>query len=181
MSVQRLKAVGWTFAVMCCAGLFLIINIEPETSEPVMKEQRIAAPDFTLQLQDGSTVTKEDLSGKPLILNFWTSWCPPCIEEIPELKSFVKAHPDITLIGVNMTKEEFKKESAEQFIKDHEFNFPVAYDEEGTMQKAFRIFTIPVTVIIVPDGYVGKTFFGPVTAAKLEEAMNQLLSENTAS
>ncbi|TFE03898.1 TlpA family protein disulfide reductase [Jeotgalibacillus salarius] len=183
MMVQRVRMAGWVFAVMCCAGVFFLISAEPGPEyEPVMQTLELnEAPDFILAMQDGTELTKQDFSGKPLILNFWTSWCPPCIEEMPELKKFTRDHPDINLIGVNLTKEEFKKESAFNFIDDHQINFPIALDEDGDLQKVFRIFTIPITVVITPDGRIYETFFGPVTAQQLEKKVNALLSENTAS
>ncbi|MFB1082310.1 TlpA family protein disulfide reductase [Jeotgalibacillus sp. JSM ZJ347] len=179
MRVQRLA--GWTFALLCCAGIFFLISAEPVVVEPVMKAELKDAPDFTLMMQDGTELSKKDLSGQPLILNFWTSWCPPCVAEVPELNQFSAEYSDIKLIGVNLTKEEYKKENVSGFIEEHQVPFPIALDEEGTMQETFRIFTIPITVIITADGKIYETFFGPVTADQLEKSMDRLLSESSAS
>ncbi|MDZ5711505.1 TlpA family protein disulfide reductase [Jeotgalibacillus haloalkalitolerans] len=181
MMVQKMRLAGWTFAVLCCASIFFLISAEPVPSEPVMKPELQDAPEFTLIMQDGSELSKKDVQGEPLILNFWTSWCPPCIEEMPELKTFSSEHPDIKLIGVNLTKEEFNLKNVSDFIKKHEITFPIALDESGSMQQDFRVFTIPITVIITPDGKIYETFFGPVTAIQLEKSMEALLSETNAS
>lgn len=181
MTIRKARLAGWAFAVLCCAGLFFLISVEPAPSEPVMKTELRDVPEFTLIMEDGTELAKKDFAGEPLILNFWTSWCPPCIEEMPELQKFSSEHPDLKLIGVNLTKEEFSKKNVSDFIKEHQVTFPIALDEEGRLQETFNIFTIPITVMITADGRIYETFFGPVTAAQLEKSLDGLLSETTAS
>ncbi|WP_404404786.1 TlpA family protein disulfide reductase [Jeotgalibacillus malaysiensis] len=181
MTVQKLGLAGWAFAVLCCAGLFFLVSVEPAPSEPAMKTALRDAPEFTLIMEDGTELSKKDFIGKPLILNFWTSWCPPCIEEMPELKKFSAEHPDVKMIGVNLTKEEFSKENVSDFVKEHQVSFPIAMDEEGRLQKTFKVFTIPITVMMTADGRIYETFYGPVTAAQLEKSLDGLLSETNAS
>lgn len=130
-----------------------------------------AAPDFTLQSLQGETFKLSELRGKTVILNFWTSWCPPCHEEIPELEKFqadyIKDHPDVVLLGVNLTQEDHGEEKIKSFVNANQMTFPVLLDTEGNAARAYSILTIPSTYVVDGQGNIKKKILGPVTKEQL--------------
>jgi len=142
------------------------------SNEPIATNNSAeTAPDFTLQNLQGETIELSDFRGKTVILNFWTTWCPPCHEEIPELEAFhseyVKDHPDVVLVGVNLTKEDHGEESVKSFVKGNLMTFPILLDPEGLAQKSYGILTIPTTYIIDQHGAIKQKILGPVTKDRL--------------
>ncbi|WP_245153974.1 peroxiredoxin family protein [Jeotgalibacillus proteolyticus] len=147
----------------------------PVTAEPAeTKNIATPAPDFTLQNLQGETVKLSELRGKTVILNFWTSWCPPCREEMPELQAFhteyVKDHPNTVLLGINLTKEDHGEDKIQSFKEEIGLTFPLLLDSEGQTQKAYQLLTIPTTFIIDEQGNIKEKIMGPVTK-------NQLIKE----
>ncbi|MGD7043380.1 TlpA family protein disulfide reductase [Jeotgalibacillus proteolyticus] len=144
------------------------------TNEPVETTvSPAAAPDFSLQDLQGETIKLSDLRGKTVVVNFWTTWCPPCHEEIPELEAFyaeyVKENPDVVLLGVNLSKEDHGEESVKHFVKANLMSFPILLDLDGETQRNYQILTIPTTFIVNKDGGIMKKLMGPVTKEELIE------------
>nr|WP_216367054.1 TlpA disulfide reductase family protein [Geobacillus sp. MR] len=128
-----------------------------------------AAPDLTLPTLGGEPVKLSDLRGKAVVLNFWTSWCPPCKKEMPELEKFYKQHGrEVTLLAVHLTTQD-TLDNAERFVKSKKLALPVALDVRGEALHYYRVQTIPTTYIIDPNGVIRQKIVGPVTAARLEK------------
>ncbi|ASS85862.1 alkyl hydroperoxide reductase [Geobacillus lituanicus] len=127
------------------------------------------APDLTLPTLGGKAVRLSDLRGKAVVLNFWTSWCPPCKKEMPELEAFYKQHGrEVMLLAVHLTTQD-TLDNAERFAKDKKLTLPVALDVRGEALHRYRIQTIPTTYIIDPNGVIRRKIVGPVTAKRLEQ------------
>jgi cytochrome c biogenesis protein CcmG/thiol:disulfide interchange protein DsbE len=114
---------------------------------------KVATPPLALVDLDGRAVTMESLRGKVVILNFWASWCGPCIEELPVLNDLADseaAHGNVVVLGVNY------KESAatiQRFSAEHAFRYPILMDKTG---EAFRQWTggvLPATILIDRSGH----------------------------
>ena len=111
------------------------------------------APDFTVFDENGNKVKLSDYFGKPVILNFWASWCYYCKEEMPDFNEAYHNNPDIQFLMVNVTdgKQETIS-SAKKFIEDSGYDFPVFYDTELDAATAYGASGLPMTVFIGKDG-----------------------------
>ena len=149
------------------------VTTQPVATADIAK----AAPDFALQNLQGETIKLSDFRGKKVVINFWTTWCPPCQDEIPELQAFydefIRDHPDVVLIGLNLTKEDYGETHIKQFIKDIDMTFPNVLDPDGDAQKKYGIMTIPTTFIVDEQGKVLQKILGPITKERLIEEVTR--------
>jgi cytochrome c biogenesis protein CcmG/thiol:disulfide interchange protein DsbE len=128
------------------------------------------APDFSLQTLNGQTVHLSDFRGKPVIVNFWTTWCPPCKKEMPDMEKFYKTyHSEVELLAVHLTSQD-TRENAKSFVNEYQLSFPVVLDEKKNALKLYHIQTIPTSYIIDQDGVIRKKIVGPMTYKQMEEA-----------
>jgi len=121
-------------------------------------EQRVInagdlAPDFKITTASGKTVTRSDFGGKILVLNFWASWCPPCVEEVPSLEAFHKlmAPQGVVVLAVSIDANE---KLYNQFLNRFKVTFPTARDPEANISGSYGTFQIPETYIIDNTGKV---------------------------
>ena len=127
-----------------------------ELSEGVM------APDFTAELTDGSTFSLSEQSGKVVLLNFWATWCGPCVGEMPAFEKLYTEYGDkVSILAVNCLED---KETVNQFVSDGGYTFPVAYDEAGAINMKYPSEGIPYTLIIDGEGTIQKIYVGAADA-----------------
>ncbi len=165
--------------VSACALLFLHIRnsqepaAEPETSQ----EESAKAIDFTVLDYDLNEVHLFDYSGKPVILNFWASWCPNCVHEFPSFQSLYEEYGDeIQFMMIDLVDgTEETVEIAKQFLSENSFTFPVYFDI--TMQAAtiYDANAIPLTYLINKDGEVVAYGRGALDYETLKNAINEYL------
>ena len=111
------------------------------------------APQFTLDSRAGSKISLAQYKGQVVMLNFWASWCGPCRQEMPLLENIYKKYNKMgfTLIGVNVEPD---SKAAEGFLKETPVSFPVIYDKDSTVSKAYDVAGMPSTVIIDRKGNI---------------------------
>ncbi len=116
-------------------------------------------PPLTLQTLDGRTLDMRDLRGKVVLVNFWASWCPPCVHEIPSMVALKQALADqpFEILAVNLAEE---KPAVEAFLKAHPVNFPVLLDPSGTAVKSWRVFAYPSSYVLDRQGRIRYAAFG---------------------
>ena len=127
-----------------------------ELPEEVPEEEEIPlAPDFTVEDLDGNKYKLSDFRGKPVIVNFWASWCGPCKMEMPDFEELYKEYGDkINFLMVNMTDgNQETKDKASKHISDNGYTFPVYYDTETEAAYAYGVSSIPATYFIDSEGY----------------------------
>ncbi len=133
--------------------------------------QQIGAPayDFTLQNLDGNAVTLSDLQGRPVILNFWATWCAPCRIEMPEFQTVYENHPDgeIAIVAVNL--DEPVDRVSKFFRDDLGLTFTALLDEGGVIADKYGVFTYPTTYFINEDGVVTASHRGSLTEEYIED------------
>ena len=125
-----------------------------EDGEPGEPE-KILVPDFTVYDRDGSEVHLSDFVGKPVVLNFWASWCGPCRSEMPGFEeAYTELGEEIHFLMVNVTassRETF--ENAAAFLDEQGYTFPVFYDLDGDAAKTYGVRSLPATLFIDAEGY----------------------------
>jgi peroxiredoxin len=115
------------------------------------------APNFTLTDSD-KTVSLDQLRGKPVLLNFWATWCPPCIEEMPSLVQLQKALGDkVTILAVS---EDADDAAYKQFIRDHNIDLLTVRDPQNSANTLYGTFKFPETYVIDKDGVIRRKFIG---------------------
>ncbi len=142
-----------------------------ETDSSFADIQEIGAPayDFTLQDLDGNDVTLSDLQGRPVILNFWATWCSPCRIEMPEFQAVYENHPDgeIAIVAVNL--DEPVDRVTKFFRDDLGLTFTALLDEGGVISDQYGVFTYPTTYFINEDGVVTAVHRGSLTEKYIED------------
>ena len=128
------------------------------------------APDFTVYDEEGNAFRLSDFEGKPVVLNFWASWCGPCKLEMPDFdEAYGKYGEDIHFLMVNMTDGyQENVESAKEFIDDSGYSFPVYYDTDVDAARTYGVYSIPTTYFIDKDGYVIANGRGALDAETLQ-------------
>lgn len=128
-------------------------------------------PSLKVTTFDGKTFDLSAQRGKWVIVNYWATWCIPCIKEMPDISKFVTAHQD-KVAAIGLAYEDSDKADIEAFLAKHPVSYPVA---QVTLDKPLKDFDeprgLPTTWLISPDGKVAKRFVGPVTDASLGEAI----------
>lgn len=129
-------------------------------------------PSLKVTTLDGKPYDLTAERGHWVIVNFWATWCVPCIKEMPAISQFVKTHPDVRAIGI--AYDDTAPSDIRAFLANHPVSFPVA---QVTMDKPLKDFDeplgLPTTWLIAPDGKVAKHFMGPVTSASLGAAIGK--------
>jgi peroxiredoxin len=132
------------------------------------------APDFTLLTLDGETVRLSDFKGKPVLINFWATWCGPCRAEFPDFqKASVDNADNLVIIGINNTSTD-QKEQVPAFVKEFGITYPIVLDESGDTAKAYGILGLPTSIFIDRNGNVNEIFTGPINKAYIEAKLSEL-------
>jgi peroxiredoxin len=125
------------------------------------------APDFTIQ-DSGKQVSLRDLRGKVVVLNFWASWCPPCVEETPSMVAMQKQMKDrVTVLAVSLDED---PSAYERFVRDQGMGAPMLTlrDARKHSSTLYGTFVYPETYIIDAQGVLRRKFIGPVDWTKPE-------------
>ncbi len=119
-----------------------------------------SAPNFSVTTADGRTVTKDNFGGRLLILNFWATWCPPCVEEFPSLNNMADQlkNQGVVVLGVSIDKSEAAYKT---FVQRNQPAFLVARDPEANIPTSYGTFKWPETYVIDRSGKVVQKYIGP--------------------
>ena len=152
----------------------------PDTPADTTPEQNPnQALDFTVQDWEGNMVKLSDFFGKPIVLNFWASWCPPCKAELPDFDDACKKYEGkVTFLMVNMTDNQMETvEVAKDFIKTYGYDFPVYFDVDYQAAMVYGVRSIPQTYFINAEGEAVATATGMISASQLEQGISMIYSE----
>ncbi len=137
-------------------------------------EALLQLPNFEMTLLNGETADLEDYRGKTVLLNFWATWCGPCVGEMPAFQSLTEDYPDdLVILAVNCSED---ADTVQEFIDNNSYTFPVILDEDGTIQAMFGgITSIPMTIVLDEEGYVINQHLGAADADTMYEAYKEEL------
>lgn len=140
-------------------------DIEPEIGLDVGN----IAPDFTFSYPDGTEKTLSDLEGYKVLLQFWATWCPSCVKELPAIEAiYAENSLDIAFLLVPVNNAEFEVNS---FITQKGYTFPIAFDKNGEIAKLYKISSIPMTYIIDEEGIIESKMLGYRTEEQFRTAL----------
>lgn len=149
------------------------VTVEGSTSESATQS---LAPSFRVLDAEGRQTELSSLYGKPIILNFWASWCPPCKKEMPDFEEAYKTYGDeIQFVIVNMTDGSRETvDTATKYIKDQGYTFPVYFDTNLEAANAYQVYSIPTTYFIDKNGSVAAYSEGMLTKESLEQGIAKI-------
>ncbi|WP_078380663.1 TlpA family protein disulfide reductase [Sutcliffiella halmapala] len=128
-----------------------------------------SAIDFELQTLDNIPTKLSGYKGKPIILNFWATWCEPCENEMPELDRFHQEYyEDVVILGVNITSQESNEQSVRNFVNELDVSFPILLDTEGVFRH-YQVINLPTTYFIDSNGMIVDRYAGELTFEMLEQ------------
>lgn len=160
----------FTIIAIClsAAGLTACESAQAVKPEDVVVGNTI--PDFKLKSLDGKSFNKESLKGEVVILNFWASWCGPCMKEIPELKKLA-ANSKAKVVGIAL--DELGAETVRPFVETHEINYPVLMGDQDIFQQ-FNGVGIPYTLVLDRTQRIVKIYRGPTDMQSLEADLRMI-------
>lgn len=128
-----------------------------------------AAVDFALPDTDGRTHRLSDYRGKWVVVNYWATWCGPCLQEIPELDAFHARHKDKDAVVLGVNVEDIELASLREFVDEHFMNYPVLLGKSDDTSPWGPIYGLPSTYLISPDGEIATMHMGALNGEALEE------------
>ena len=137
------------------------------------------APDFTVYDKDGGEVHLSDYVGKPIVLNFWASWCSPCKSEMPDFnQAYLDYGEQVNFLMINMTDGSRETvDSASAFIAEQGYEFPVFYDTSYDAALTYGAYALPTTYFIDADGYAVAWAQSALSAETLQKGLDMILPQ----
>ncbi|HEU4428876.1 MAG TPA: TlpA disulfide reductase family protein [Myxococcota bacterium] len=163
-------------ALLCFAGLLACDPPEP-APPPAQHEASEPAPDFTLEALAGEPVTLSALRGKPVLVDFWATWCAPCEATIPVLVAFRKKYAErVHVLGVSV---DWDRDAVAPFAEQHRMNYPVLFGDES-LALAYGAPGFPTLFVVDAEGRIADAHVGVMTLPELEASVAPLLGGDDA-
>jgi len=151
---------------------FSSASITKDASDTIGPEVDAQAPDFELERIDGGTLHLSDLRGKPVLINFWATWCAPCVLEMPNIQKYYEKYPgQFEVVAVNADETLW---SVNKFVKDIGVTFPVVLDPGLKVQALYRPRGLPTSFLIDAEGRVRTQHVGLMSEKKLAEYLERV-------
>lgn len=174
MNNKYRSVLGILFLIVFLIGAYLVygyLQNMANTGSDVDSQGKVMSVDFTVQDKDGNQVQLSDFYGKPIVLNFWASWCPPCLSEMPLFnQTYLDLDGEVVFLMINET--DGKRETVEKgssYIESEGFSFPVYYDTKLEAGYLYKVSAIPTTYFIDREGYIRSTIKGAASQTQLLE------------
>ncbi len=148
-------------------------QVDTAPAPGALLKQGEAAPDFAMVLDDGRYLRLSDLQGKPVVLNFWATWCGPCRLEMPELVKAAGADPDLVVLAADVQEA---RSPVENFATEFKMNLPIVLDKDGKVRSLYRVPGLPTTYFIDKTGKIASVVVGPLTPQVLADRLAEIQS-----
>ena len=143
-------------------------DVDPDAEKPA--ERTAETPTLQVKTLDGADYSLAAHRGKWVVVNFWATWCAPCLKEMPDLSALDKDNDHIEVIG--LAYEEIEVDELKAFLEERPVVYPIAILDVYNPPADFATPRgLPLTYLIAPDGKVAKQFLGPVTGREIEAAI----------
>ncbi|MCO6449256.1 MAG: TlpA family protein disulfide reductase [Caldilineales bacterium] len=154
-------------------GLFPVASLHAVDNSNAQPDAGSMAPDFAIHLTDGTTTHLSDYRGRPVLLNFWATWCPPCRLEMPDLEAAYKQYgDDLVVLGIDAGEAH---ESVATFQKEMGISLPLVIDPRQEVMAAYKTNSLPSSFFIDRNGRVRVRWIGLLTPDVLQEHLQQIL------
>ena len=149
---------------------------ETEETEEQTEPEKMKAPDFTVYDAESNEVHLTDFVGKPIVLNFWASWCGPCKMEMPDFnEKYLELGEEVQFLMINMTDGSRETVAiASEFIKESGYSFPVFYDTKMDAANTYGAYSLPMTFFIDAQGYPVARATGAIDAETLMRGIDMI-------
>lgn len=161
-----------------------VASFAPQNTPSALLEQQSGlpqvgnvAPDISISTPDGKTYRLSDFRGKPVMLNFWASWCGPCTAEMKNIEAVYQQHTgdDFVILAVNQGEG---NDTIKGFAELWKLNFRLLHDDDDNAARAYRVQALPTTIFVDKAGVVYEVHIGgPMTQAFIEKRVNDLLAK----
>ncbi|MEI5995211.1 TlpA family protein disulfide reductase [Candidatus Enterococcus mansonii] len=151
------------------------ISIEPDAKD--IPDNKITEDAFNISFQDneGKERKLSEFKGKPIVLNFWASWCPPCRQEMPMFQKAYELDSDVQYLLINQTDGYREtKQKAQEFMTNEKLTMPLYYDETGDSMIKYGLNALPMTVFIDADGVIKGKSLGALNESSFKTYLDKI-------
>ncbi|MCC5946809.1 MAG: TlpA family protein disulfide reductase [Bernardetiaceae bacterium] len=183
-STSRLKVLGFLMLFSFSVLSLGFIGLPAYFNKTLWSEVDEQAPPFTFLTPEGDVIQSSDYEGKVIVIDFWATWCAPCLEQFPIMEKLHKQNADnddIHFFAVNSMKGGDTPEKVLKFINKGKYELPFVMDKEGTAYKSFNVRVLPHLVIIDKQGRIKFTHTGYMESENLYEKVQEKLDKLTSS
>jgi cytochrome c biogenesis protein CcmG/thiol:disulfide interchange protein DsbE len=154
--------------------LWGMLHREPITGLSGVTRVNRPAPSFKLTTFEGAMISLSDLRGKPVIINFWASWCPPCRTEAPLIERTWRAYKDrgLVFLGINIQD---RKEDALNYMREFNITYPNGPDPTGEIAIDYGVSGLPVTFFVSGKGEVVRRWVGAIENSVMTSAIEEIM------